>query len=224
MLTIICGDNTVESRAKYLQIKQEYSSAGYEVVEILNSDIASLTEQFSYAATLFHDKRLYTIENVISKKAPRDFIIKLIGQYIVDLLIWEERMDDRSIKKYFPKAKILVSKLPHTLWKFIDNIYPGNLVQTLSIFAEIKSTVEPSLIHYMTIRRAKELLLVAGDSPPSKLAAWQIAKLKQQAKLWPLGRLESFFSKLIEIEMQSKNGTMVYDLDKALEITLCFYL
>jgi DNA polymerase III delta subunit len=65
---------------------------------------------------------------------------------------------------------------------------------------------------------------VAHGGQPAKLASWQIGKLKSQAQAWKPEMLESCFRKLVEIEMQSKSGTMVYELNKALEITFCFYL
>ncbi len=76
----------------------------------------------------------------------------------------------------------------------------------------------------MMMRRLKELLIVAHGGQPAKLASWQVGKLKSQARAWKPAMLESCFKKLMEIEMQTKNGTMVYELNKALEITLCFYL
>ncbi len=227
MLTIVCGDNPAESRSQFVTAKQSFESKGYEVVDVPRGDLKVFEDQLAFSSTLFSEKRIYTLENVLSKKAQRDQISALLAGALSqssEVIIWEESMDERSLKKYFPKAKILVSKLPHTLWKFIDGLYPGNLQQSVASFRAIQETVDPHLIHYMMIRRVKELLLVSSGEQPPKLASWQVGKLKQQTKSWPEGRLQSFFLKLVEIEMHTKSGTMVYPLDRALEVALCFYL
>lgn len=230
MITIFCGEDPSASRKQYIDYRNNFKEKGYEIVAIKDNNLEELEKEMSFSSTLFSTQRLYAIENVLSKKTQREALIKMIKeaektlQTTPEVVIWEESTDERTIKRAFPNAKIIATKLSSSLWKLLDNLQPGNLQSTIKTLREIQDTNDIHLVHFMMMRRLKELLIVANGGQPAKLASWQVGKLKSQARAWKPTMLESCFKKLMEIEMQTKNGTMVYELNKALEITLCFYL
>lgn len=222
MLTIFCGEDPVASRKLFSEHVRLLQEKGYEISRDL--------ENVNYGASLFDTKRAFVLEHALGKKAQRDIVIKVLKetettlQQTPEVCFWEETTDERTLKRAFPKAKIVATKLSSSLWKLLDNFQPGNLQSTIHTLREIQDTNDIHLIHFMLMRRLKELLIVAHGGQPAKLAAWQVGKLKTQARAWKPEMLESCFRKLVEIEMQTKSGTMVYELNKALEITFCFYL
>ena len=222
MITIFCGENPTSSRRLFSEHVGSLREQGYEISHSL-SDI-------DYSSTLFDQKRGFALENVLGKKAQRDIVIGVLDeaaktlQQTPEVVIWEEATDERTIKRAFPKAKIVTTKLPSSIWKLLDNFQPGNLQLTIQTLRSIQDTNDIHLVHFMLMRRLKELIIVAQGGQPAKLASWQVGKLKSQAARWKPEMLESCFKKLVEIEMQTKSGTMVYELNKALEITFCFYL
>lgn len=216
MITIFCGEDPTASRKLFSDHLALLKGKGYEIAYGLGN--------VDYSSTLFDDKRAFVLENSLSKKAERDAVIKLLKNVEAEVVFWEETADERTLKRNFPKAKIVATKLSSSLWKLLDNFYPGNLQQTITTLRQIQDTNDIHLIHFMLMRRLKELLVISQGGQPAKLASWQVGKLKTQARAWRPEMLESCFKKLVEIEMQTKSGTMVYELNKALEITFCFYL
>jgi DNA polymerase III delta subunit len=216
MITIFCGEDPTVSRKLFSEHVASLKEKGYEIAYGL--------DDVSYSSTLFDNKRAFVLENALNKKAERDSVIKLLADINSEIIFWEEAADERTLKRNFPKAKIVATKLSSSLWKLLDSFYPGNLQSTITTMRQIQDTNDIHLIHFMLMRRLKELLIVAQGGQPAKLASWQVGKLKSQARAWKPEMLESCFKKLVEIEMQTKSGTMVYELNKALEITFCFYL
>lgn len=222
MITVYCGEDPAASRKLFSAHVLSLRDKGYEISYSL--------DDIGYTSSLFDTKRAFVLENALGKKTQRDMVSETLKQAEVTLqttpevVFWEETTDERTLKRAFPKAKIIATKLSSSIWKLLDNFQPGNLQSTIQTLRSIQATNDIHLIHFMLMRRLKELIIVAHGGQPAKLATWQVGKLKSQAKAWKPEMLESCFKKLVEIEMQTKSGTMVYELNKALEITLCFYL
>ena len=230
MLTIFCGEDSAASRKQFADTKKQFEEKGYEIVAYNVNSLDDFSRELSFSSTLFATKRLYALENILSKKAQRDIVNRVLKeaeetlQNTPEVCIWEEATDDRTLKRAFPNAKLIVTKLSTNLWKLLDGLQPGNLLPTIQTLRSIQDSNDIHLTHFMLMRRLKELLIVSQGGQPAKLAPWQVGKLKSQARAWKPEMLESCFRKMVEIEMQTKSGTMVYELNKALEITLCFYL
>ncbi|KXK11891.1 MAG: hypothetical protein UZ22_OP11002000225 [Microgenomates bacterium OLB23] len=223
MLTIFVVKTLRYHENFFVEAKKTYIDKGYDIVDIAHNELSELEREVAFTSTLFAAKRVYCIENILNKKLNRDKLAAILYT-TPEVVVWEETTDERTLKFAFPQAKIYVSKFSASLWKLLDSMAPGNLVHTVAMLREVQQSNDIHLVHFMLMRRIKELIIVSHGGQPAKLATWQIGKLKSQAALWKPDLLESLYKKLIEIEMRIKSGTMVYELNKALEITLSFYL
>ncbi|OGK14582.1 hypothetical protein A3H80_03455 [Candidatus Roizmanbacteria bacterium RIFCSPLOWO2_02_FULL_37_19] len=224
MITIICGDDIVKSREALVNLKKVYKEKSYELIDIDSNSVDDLRKNILERASLFSQKRLFFIHGVLSKKGNRDVVHQLDTQDN-PILIWEDKYSDKDIKKNFPKAKVLVFKLPQTIWKLLDNIYPRNLHTVILLTRSIIDSVDENMLLYMLQKRTKELILVKSNSKHIvKLAPWQITKLSSQTKKWDMNKLYKFYQKLFEIEKGTKSGSLPYSIYDALDILFCFYL
>lgn len=231
MLTIYCGDNVVESRQNFVQHKKRLGDSGIEMTDIPRSDMSDVNAIIHGSASLFNERRAFCCENVLSKKVNRDLLKAAIEDTSVECLVWEGSMDDRSIKRYFPKAKLFVSKLPSNIWKFLDGVYPGNARYLISTLPQLTVAVDEHMVLYLLQRRIKDLILVLkGLSGKRKLAPWQAQNMKNQAIRWGdtdqerLNRLHKMYQKLNDIEIGVKTRSLSYPVQKALDILFSFYV
>lgn len=225
MLTIYCGDNTVESRKHYSSHIARLKEAGYDVQEVESSRITDLNTIIHGSSSLFSEQKAYALSHIISRASYRK-VLQDIDHSGIEIVIWETTYDPRSIKRYFPSAKILESKLPANIWKMLDSFAPGNATAMIRMKQSLGDAVDEHMLLYMLQRRAKDLILVRnGLSGKSKLAPWQESQMKSQSARWSSEQhLVRAYLKLSDIEKGVKTGTLPYSADKALDILFSFYL
>jgi hypothetical protein len=230
MLTVYCGDNTIESRNKFLHHKKLLHEQGYECLTVAPDEIHNIDVYIHGSASLFSEKRAFFSENVLARKQARDALKSYIDDAETQMIIWERSMDDRDIKKYLPKVLMKSSKLPINVWKLLDSLYPGNARNAIAMLREVVEVADENMLHYMIQRRIKDLILIqAGMHGKRSFAPWQISTLKAQAVRWGNGnvsreKLDRMSAKLFDIELGVKTGELSYPIHKALDILFSFYL
>lgn len=230
MLTLYCGDNSVTSRAQFIDCKKRMMREGIECID-LPSEVSSIRQHIYGSSSLFSTKQAFFAQNILSKKISRDALKEIPSDPAVELIVWEEKMEERDLKRYFPKAKIVSSKLPTSIWKFLDNIYPGNPAALIRQQAQITTTVDENMLLYLLQRRVKDLILATKSlDGKRKLASWQSGIMKAQAARWGsseterLTKLHRMNDKLYAIEVGTKTSSLPYPIHKALDILFSFYL
>ncbi|OGK29144.1 hypothetical protein A3D06_00755 [Candidatus Roizmanbacteria bacterium RIFCSPHIGHO2_02_FULL_40_9] len=223
MLTIFGGNNTSEARKKLIEYRETLIAENYEVYD-LHTDVKELPKKIEETSSLFTTKRAFFIENVLSKKVNRDVLKEIKTDNQTQIVIWDESIAARDIKKYFAKAKIISVDLPETIWKLLDIIASGKKIQTINILKKLADSVDEQMILYMVQRRAKELILAKKNMLDPKLQSWQRSKLQQQALSWNEETLFQFYDKLFDIEKGVKTSKLIYSITQALEVVFCFYL
>lgn len=225
MIIIFGGENTAESRRLFSEEKQKYSQTDYELTELNGEAIKELDKWLYESSSLFSKKRVFSAENILSKKENRKLLEKFDDKSReVDILIWEESVEDRVLKFFFKNASLKIAKLPYNIFKFLDSIYPTNKSAALEILAQISGSVEENIILYMLAKRVRELIIVKSGTDLGKLADWQIAKLHLQADKWEETKLLSFYDAVFRIEVLAKTGRSYYSIGKALNILLIYSL
>lgn len=225
MITIFTGDNFEESRKQFISLRQSYQSKGYFIIELTKETLQEIDKWLYDSQTLFATQKVFFAENILSKKQDRQYVQSLESSQSVDLVCWESETDERIVKFFFKKARVLVSKLPVSIFKFLDDVFPGNKLNALLSLHELVKSVDENIILFMLERRARELLLIKyGSTPSSSLASWQLGKLKAQSSHWKLERLISFYDALYRVEYKAKKGQTPYSLREALDIVVMFYL
>jgi hypothetical protein len=226
MITIFLGEDTVSSRKNFIQLRSTYTEKGYEIYPLALSNLSELDKWLYQSEGLFQLKKAFFGENLLSKKEHR----KLLEAFDttdtnVDIVIWEEKIEDRIAKFFFKHAKINSHKLPASIFSYLDSLIPGNLSEINSQLTTINESIDENIIFFMTVKRIRELILVSeGKIPGKKLATWQIARLSTQAKKWDINNLLSFYEALYRIDVQNKTSSNYYSLNQALDILFCYYV
>lgn len=226
MIYIILGDDIIGSRERFLQLKEKYKIKGFEIAKLDHLNIFELDKWLYQSTGLFADKKVFFGENLLSKKEHRETLKKYDTEnQSINIVIWEEKLEERAVRFIFKNSKLHTAKLPHNIFKFLDAIYPVNLNAVMSFFQPLSLTLNEHLILVMLQKRLRELILIkGGQTPEKKLASWQIARLKIQAAKWDEQRLIPFYDALYRIELFAKTNGHYYSVKKALDILFCYYL
>lgn len=225
MLKIFCGSNSADSRRSFISEKISLEKRGVSCIVLESSAMENIDATFAQHESLFNTENAFFIENILSKKHHRDALKKHIADPSLLIHVWEETVEDRNLKKYFPKAQFVVHADQTTVWKLLDGMYPGNLQSSLKILGKLHVSQEPIMLLYMLQQRAKELILVKNSlSGKMRRAPWQEKTLLGQAHRWNEKHLNQFYKKLYDIEFGTKTGTQPYSIKEALDILFCFYL
>lgn len=226
MIAIICGDDQGSSRKKYHDLRKEYESAQNTIVELTEEKLDQLDKWLFDSTHLFSEKKAFFGENLLSKKEHRELLKKYDETTsAAEFVFWEENLEEREVKFMFKTAKIFSFKLPNTIFKFLDAIYPTNLKPAIFALQNLSNEIVDPVILFMLTRRVRELLLVKlGEAASLKQADWQLARLKQQAGKWSEEKLVSFYEALYRVEVNGKTGRAYYSTRKALDILFCYYL
>lgn len=225
MLQIILGNNITESREQFVKFKQDYKTQGYETIELNEENIFQLNKWLYQADFLFSLKKAFFGENLLSKKPHREILKKYDKKENVDFILWEKDLEEKSVKTSFKNARIYNHKLPYSIFKFLDGVYPGNLTAAFNYLKQISRNVEENIILFMLQRRIRDLVLIKNNlKPEKKLADWQIFRLRSQTTKWNSDRLIEFYDALYRIEAGIKTNTTHYSIQKSLDILFCYYL
>lgn len=225
MIYLFCGDDTAASRNAFHLAKLAYKQRSHDVIALDGKNIAELEKWLVSSQNLFWHDRIFAGENLLSKKEYRDIFKKYdTKNEDVIILLWDEEIDERSAKRIFKTAHLSISKLPSTIFKFLDAVYPSNKVSALRLLQDILHSIDEHIILYMLQKRIRELIAVSSGKTPEKLQQWQIARLSLQSKKWKEQQLLSFYDALYRIEVYAKTNTHYYSIKKSLDIAFCYYL
>lgn len=226
MLHIILGDDTIASRQKYIQLKEEYKKKKHDIITLDSSSLLKMDQWIYQSIGLFASKKVFFGENLLSKKEQREFLKKYDTTHSDrDICIWEELLEDKVAKYFFKNAVFSVSKLPHTIFKLLDALYPSNKHQALTLLDTLSKKINEHMILVMIQRRIRDLIILKGGlKPEKKLADWQIARLKMQAGEWDERKLTLLYEALYRVEVLSKTSGHYYSVKKALDIVMFYFL
>ncbi len=223
MLIIIHGDDLSLSRNKLKEEKEQEA----EVIYFDGSKVTVADLSLSLnSVSLFSKKRIIIIENLLSGQVSKEK--EQIFAYLNKLetsdriIIWEgQEISNALLRKYFPKAKIILCKLPALIFKFLDGLgveSPANLLLT---FRKILKTQEPEFILAMMLRQFRYLLLVKDlGAACLPLSPWQSQKFARQARFFTMEELISAYRDLLAIEYKIKSGSVPLSLAKLIDIFL----
>lgn len=226
MIHIILGDDIEESRREFVRLKEEYKNKGYEVFLLNEFNLSELDKWLYQSDSLFSRKKVFFGENLLSQNQGKNLLKKYDTlEKEIDFIFWEEKLEEKTAKKIFKYAKIHLFKLPYTIFKFLDSVYPSNLQLSIHHLNKISQIVNENIILYMLQERLRDLILIKNNlKPEKKLADWQIRKLKTQSRYWQEKELISFYDALYRIEEAIKTGKSYYSIKKSLDILFCYYL
>lgn len=225
MLSIICGEDIVASRAYLQTVIEQYKEKDFEIQFVPADQIIDLLKTDAGVISLFGQKKLYVIENLNKtlKRRTSGALMDSLGSLEgIDVLTWEEGVGKRELK--IQTALIKEFKLPQNIFQFVDSCYPANLKRFVQLLRDVSDGSNDMFLYIMLARHVRNLVFVALGSPPSSLQSWQVGKLKRQASSWEQEKLLDFYDKLIGFDTTLKTGTNPYPLKDSMELLACYYL
>lgn len=225
MITVLYGENSTDSRNRYVTLRQEYVDKSYEIIELTPEVLPELDKWLFDTQLLFAPKRAFFGQNLLSKKEHREVLKKYDNAKVEPhFILWEESIDDKTAKYAFTTAQLVPFKYPQNIFQLLDGLYPGNKEVSLSLLSSVASSVDENIIYFMLVKRARELLLLKENQEVPKLAGWQQTRLVNQANKWPLDKLCNFYDTLYRLDVLNKTSGTPYSLKKALDILFIYSL
>lgn len=227
MITLLHGENIVESRKALVQKINDSKTEGIDVVRLdgLKVEIGDFRSILGSASLLGKD-RLAVIENFFSspRSARKEKILECLKgkDFVNDLIFWE----GKELKDFgnLPGAMIKVFKVAPAIFRFLESFRPNNTRQALSLLSEVKSKEDPEMIFYMIIRYVRSLILASDLGPIglSGMADWQKRRFINQASSFSLSQLKKLYGDLEQIDYEQKTSGDVYSLASRLDLLVAY--
>ncbi|QQS43628.1 hypothetical protein IPM65_05780 [Candidatus Roizmanbacteria bacterium] len=231
MLTIIAGEDTIRSREKLQELKEQYKQKGYSIDLVAIADIPDLLKNADGVTNLFGQESVYITENASSKykgraKTPyKDAVQQIAKSSVIHLIDWEEgksSYDLATIKKI--ATTFYEAKPEKTIFELLDACYPGNLEDFLRSLEIVNASQDMGFIYALLCRHVRKLYLASEGIIDTKTPPWQRGRISFQAKKWDTQKLMKFYEGLARIDTSMKTNTTPYDLKKSVELLVCYYL
>jgi len=225
MITLFLGDDTQKSRSVFAAEKMSVAQKGIHIFDVNKNTLNEVASWMGESQGLFVKAHAFFAENILKQKEIKQILPLFEKSKDQHIVIWEQEYDARIAKKIYPSARIVESKFPDSVFTFLDGFVPGNKQKTIDALANLSTHIDEHVFLYMLSVRLRDLILISGNKPPSKkMADWQIARLKNQARSWDAKKLLAVYDGLYRIEMYSKTGKNYYKIPEALDILIAFYL
>ena len=233
MITIFCGEDSVAARTAFTQAIEKYKLNQSEIISVAPSFILDIYKGVADNLSLFSSQKVFCVENLEkysfkkSTKAKKDAmyeaIVALSSDKSVVILDFEDEKQARQLKLK-DLAKVYESKPATSIFKLLDDCFPGNKLTFIASLRTVCSSQDEMFVFVMLFRHIRQLVLALHDGASAKLPPWQKYKIIGQAKKWNKQALTDFYSGLIKIEISSKTSSNPYGIRKSLEILACHYL
>lgn len=222
MLTIIHGDNLIQSRQKLSSIMSEAKSNQFQVT-ILNANhlTPNLLEENLLSQNLFEQKQLLVIEELhsLTKSKKNHTLINQIALSKENICLWEKKLLTPKMLKTFPHAQVFCFKVTNQLFQWLDSLTPTINQRQLKLLQQAIKDNGDWFCLAMLIRQIR-LLIQIKDQHPIKAAPFMIQKLKQQASKFDFDQLLHIHSALLQLDIHHKTSKNYLPLEKELNTTL----
>ena len=229
MLTILHGDNTVQSRNELAQLINLAKNNSQEIVRLDAKKIAiPQLEQALGSDSLFGNSQLIIIETLHSlpRSKKKNALIDLIAKTNhssenIEIILWEKRALTATMLKKLPQAKAKMFKLTNQLFKWLDSFSPNNKTKTTQLKTLHRAINDNGdhMCFVMFIRQIR-LLIQAKDNGKIKGPPFMITKLRKQAQAFTLEKLIDLYNKLLEIDLKMKTSQNKLSLAQNLDLLI----
>lgn len=229
MLTLIHGDNQVQSRQLLTQLVREVRESGINEVQYLAGKSLDLTQlsQSLLSNALFDAGRLVVIEELFAKTAKKvlndslGILSKLDPGGEIGVIIWEPKSITKNQAKKLSNFSIKEHKTSAAIFQYLDLFGTASLQQALSKLRLCCRKDSPQLVLYMLARQVRLMIQVMHDE--ARLAPWQKGKLKKQIDSIGKEKVMQLHAEVLEVDYQSKTGQLAIDLADKLELITAEY-
>jgi DNA polymerase III delta subunit len=219
MLTIIHGENIIQSRDKLVQVINQAKQAQAKVIR-LSAERLQVPELESklVQTDLFGNKRLIVLEGLHSlrRSKRKKQLIQLVTNSSVDVCLWEERKLTKNMLKKLEADQVFFYKLGSSVFKWLDKVGPKAKQQQLRLLQTALKDNDPYMCFAMLARQVR-LLILAKDGGKIPGPGFVQRKVKRQARQFSLKRLLRLHQRLHQIDQQLKTSSHYRQLSQLLE-------
>lgn len=234
MIYIFHGDNSEVSRKSFIELIAKLKSDGVnEIVRLNGADLVqSDLIQALESQSLFGGDRVVVIEGLLSRRVSKekDLLISYLLSSIVHspssiiLLFWDsKKISAVGLRKFTGKPGVNIKefKISSLLYKFLDQVIPGNGRLASLTFNSLTVEEPVELVFYLLAKRITELILENLSSvSDASYDDWRRQKIIEQASKWTKKSLINFHKSLTEIDEAVKTGSTPAGLSSHLDIAL----
>lgn len=221
MITILHGDNIVQSRKTLVEI---ISSAKNNNKKVVRLDAKKLIlpdlEQTLGSDNLFGESKIIIIEALhsLARSKKRTAFITLIANSQSEIVLWEKKAITASNLKAFSKANVKNFKLTNTLFSWLDSLQSGQTPKLKMFHIAIKNNGEQMCLAMLS--RQIRLLIQAKENQKIKGPPFMISKLKRQVQSFNLNKLTQILQQLYQIDKEFKTSQNQLSVSKTLDLLL----
>jgi DNA polymerase III delta subunit len=226
MFTLIHGEDVVKSRQCLQSMVNIAKSKGAKEILDLDGRKIDLTSALQAIETtsFFSDQKLVVIDRFFSR--PKSNLKTEICQYfkknsqdpqLTPVIFWEPKTITPAQIKTIGQVEVKSFALPKEIFNFLNQFQAGNRRNAMRILDLALSQNEPELLYYLLVKQIRQMLKYKSNLPIN-LAPWQLKRLQQQAGTFSLNQLQQIYSKLLQIETDTKTGKSLLTLRHHLEI------
>lgn len=173
---------------------------------------------------LFIAKRTIIIEH-FSKIKTQVKLFEILQKFHKDketlILLWENTL----VKGKIPSGIIRNSfSYPKVFYSFLDGFTPKNAKNTLNLMQEVMRNMTAEQVFFSLSKRVRHLLYIKSGNNSfeevSKLAPWQMGKLREQSAQWSLAQLEKMVIEVAATDEKIKTSALSLPLAKHLDILI----
>lgn len=221
MKYLLHGDDTTASRNYLSELSQ-----GLLTVTLDGKTISKKTlEENLVSTSLFGDKRIVVIENLLSKNPKKKELAGFLAvTKTTEMIVLLE--DKKLAKTSLSLVKDATAKefsLPAFYFQFLDSLAPKQGKRVFSLYQSLLSSYAPEQLLFSLIKRVRQLVFLSAGTASQELSAmssWQLSKLQEQLRAWDKNMLKKFYEELKNTEIKLKTGNLPTSLSKYLDILI----
>lgn len=228
MIHLIHGDNHVKSR-QILNQKRDQLKKKIPDVVTLDGKKLELTEliQATQSQSLLGSDRLVIIEDLFKLRSKKTLkraieLINDLNPKQTHLILWESKPLTKSQLKKIKYAKVEEASSSTVIFKFLDNLVPGNTQQTLKLLKQSSAKDSDEFVFFMLAKHVGQLIMAHGDELSGP--GWKIRKMQTQASQLGLKKLLKLHYALLTLDYERKTGQATGSLQQNLQILLITHL
>ncbi len=219
MLTILHGENTIDSRNRLVEIIDRAKEKGAVVARLdaKKLEVPQLEEKL-VKSDLFGNQRLVVVEGLHSlrRSKKKNTLIKLVAESQVDICLWEERELTKNMVKKLDADRVKQFKIATSIFDWLDSIGPRHKVKQLKLMQQALKANDEYMCFAMLSRQIR-LLIKAKDGGRIKGPPFVVRKVKKQARRFSLSQLLKTHYRLHQIDLKLKTSTNSLELRELLE-------
>jgi len=223
-LTVIHGENNVQSRQKLVELETA-AKAMHHIIKHLSARTLTpaALEVDLRSLSLFAEDQILVLEELHSlpKSARQTQLIQMLAQTQSAVILWEKRALTKTMLGKLKNPVAWEYRVSSSLFKWLDSLSAQAQTKTAQIrlFHQALNHEDEQLCFIMLIRQVR-LLLQAKEGGDIKGPPFMITKLKKQARNFSTEQLLSLHSQVLQLDLNQKTSQAWQSLRQELDILI----